>query len=395
MRRLLAPLLLLTLAACSQVPSENVSHKFAPTAFGPGIATSLAKHSSGVYVAGNIYVDNVPYLSDSAFIRKYDTNGAVLWSKRFSVQNYTGAVGVASDGKGNAYVVGETRSSPYDNLFLRKYTPAGKAAWTRQISRTYYSHQAGDVAVYGDSVYVVWLAYKDSGDPEGGIGIWDIYGYLRKYDKSGNIVWTRRIGTSDPFPDIDAPRDVAIDGSGNVYVAGSTYGSLSGSNGGGDDMFIRKYSPTGKVLWTRQHHYSSLDSAEYVAVSGKNVYLVGSFFKDDNWDAGRRMRIIKYKTDGSVAWNKDYGSYGVHPQATDADADSKGNLYVTGTVYISGTGHKSVIKLSPSGSYVWKRLFDTFTPNAVLPRTDSQVYVGGPGLLHLRGSDGKIVWADR
>jgi hypothetical protein len=44
---------------------------------------------------------------------------------------------------------------------------------------------------------------------------------------------------------------------------------------------------------------------------------------------------------------------------------------------------------------VWKRLFDIFYPSAVLARTNSEVYVGGTGLMRLRGLSGSTVWTDQ
>jgi hypothetical protein len=106
-------------------------------------------------------------------------------------------------------------------------------------------------------------------------------GRLRaQFDANGNTVWTRQFGSSTE----DFAYDVAVDGSGNIYAAGYTYGALTGSNGGGSDMFLRKYSPSGSVLWTRQRHYSDADYGYAVAVSGSSVYLVGGFLYNNNWE---------------------------------------------------------------------------------------------------------------
>jgi hypothetical protein len=176
----------------------------------------------------------------------------------------------------------------------------------RQFGSSRYRDEVGSVAVYGNSIYVVWRTWEGRGDSDG-----DWYGFIRKYDGSGSIIWTRKINT----PELDSASDVETDGSGNAYVVGYTYGTLGVTNGGRSDMFIRKYNPNGRVLWTRQRHYSDYDFAGNVAVSGGNVYLVGSFLKGNNWDTGySSIRVVKYTTGGSLVWDRGYGTFGLDQQ---------------------------------------------------------------------------------
>src|SRR6202041_1583750 len=89
---------------------------------------------------------------------------------------------------------------------------------------------------------------------------------------AGNTLWTQQFGTSDT----DVAYGVAVDGSGNVYVAGYTTGSLQGTNAGGYDGFVRKLDSAGDTLWTQQFGTSSGDFAQGVAVDGSgNVYVAG------------------------------------------------------------------------------------------------------------------------
>jgi hypothetical protein len=49
---------------------------------------------------------------------------------------------------------------------------------------------------------------------------------------------------SSPLKGRDQPSNVALDGSGNVYVVGCTSGDLGGNtNAGSDDAFLVKFAP--------------------------------------------------------------------------------------------------------------------------------------------------------
>ena len=63
-----------------------------------------------------------------------------------------------------------------------------------------------------------------------------------------SVEWTRQSGTSTT----DISYGVSADGLGNVYITGTTGGSLGGPNAGSSDVFVSKYDAAGTPLWTRQ-----------------------------------------------------------------------------------------------------------------------------------------------
>src|SRR5690606_29799692 len=96
--------------------------------------------------------------------------------------------------------------------------------------------------------------------------------FVRKYDFNGTILWTQQFGSTLN----DYVRDVAVDDEDNVYVAGYTEGPLDGSNLGMLDAYVRKYDSNGNVQWTRQFGTSQTEYALGVAVEASgNVYVAG------------------------------------------------------------------------------------------------------------------------
>ena len=60
--------------------------------------------------------------------------------------------------------------------------------------------------------------------------------------------WIEQLGTSSA----ERAYGIAVDGSGNVYVAGSTSGALEGSNAGSYDAWLAKYDAKGVQQWVEQ-----------------------------------------------------------------------------------------------------------------------------------------------
>jgi hypothetical protein len=86
--------------------------------------------------------------------------------------------------------------------------------------------------------------------------------------------WTRHLGTSA----FDSSYAIAADCSG-VYIAGNTYGALGGTNQGDQDAWLAKYSAAGKQLWKTQIGSATYDTAAGVAADGRgDVYISGSTY---------------------------------------------------------------------------------------------------------------------
>jgi len=98
--------------------------------------------------------------------------------------------------------------------------------------------------------------------------------YVRKFSFAGTVLWTREFGTQG-F-DIETALTMGRDG---LYVAGRTSGAFPGySNAGSYYAFVRKYDPTGNVLWTTQLETLGLNIIFSDAMTQRNgaLYIAGS-----------------------------------------------------------------------------------------------------------------------
>jgi len=165
----------------------------------------------------------------------------------------------------------------------------------------------------------------------GGSGTADDYATI-KYLPNGDTAWVRRY--NGPVNGVDTAYAIAVDGSGNVYVTGS-----SGGSGTADDYATIKYLPNGDTAWVRRYNgpANNFDAAYAIAVDGSgNVYVTG-------WSGGSGTAddyaTIKYLPNGDTAWVRRYNGPANNFDAALAIAvDGSGNVYVTGWSGGSGTG---------------------------------------------------------
>jgi hypothetical protein len=179
------------------------------------------------------------------------------------------------DGSGNVYVTGsEWVSGQSDNIWVRKYDSVGNAVWTRTHNGTANSQDRG-YAVGVDGSGNVYVTGSET-VTEQSSNIW-----IRKYDSDGNVVWTRTYNGAANLE--DKGYGIAVDGQGNVYVAGSEY--VVGEE---DNVWVRKYNSDGNVVWTRTYNGAANgnDGGHGIAVDASgNVYVTGSEYvtgEEDN-----------------------------------------------------------------------------------------------------------------
>jgi len=179
-------------------------------------ASAIALDSSGnVYVTGKSWDSGTKY--DYATI-KYYPNGDTAWVRRYNGpgDKEDNAYAIAVDGSGNVYVTGKSRGSGtnYDYATI-KYYPNGDTAWVRRYNEpANFSDEASAIAL--DSSGNVYVTGKSRGGSTN-------YDYATiKYYPNGDTAWVRRYNGPGNFDDFAYA--IAIDGSGNVYVTGWSYG---------------------------------------------------------------------------------------------------------------------------------------------------------------------------
>jgi hypothetical protein len=137
---------------------------------------------------------------------------------------------------------------------------------------------------------------------------------------------------------LDFGYGVATDSSGNFYVAGSTTGSLNGTNKGSTDVWVTKYNSSGNQVLALQLGSTSGDLV-YNVVTDKdgNFYLAGS--TGGNLVAGKQSSegsdawVAKYSSSGQLLWGRQIGqplTGGFSTSGFGLRVDDSGNVYLSG-----------------------------------------------------------------
>lgn len=191
---------------------------------------------------------------------------------------------IALDQSGNVYIIGSTgtdlagnASKGADDIYMMKYDSDGAMKWTKQMGTV--GDDLGFSISVGPEGNLIIAGYTE-GDLDGQVNQFSYSektirydAFVSKYDAEGVNLWTRLIGTKRR----DVIYDTTFDHAGNVYVVGATQGKLGKSGQYGRyDIFVAKYDTDGHLKWIQQEGVSSDDIGCSIAFHPAGfIYIAG------------------------------------------------------------------------------------------------------------------------
>jgi hypothetical protein len=340
------------------------------------LGTNGYDHSTGVSTdgTGNIYVSGAtggsltsPFGGGyyDAFLSKYDVAGNVQWTRQIGTSGWDEANDVAVDRHGSVYIAGQTSGTlgtsrvAGSDSFVTKYDAAGNLLWTSQFGTKVspYASQ-GSSSLSADAVGNVYVTGFTAGDAASS----NTDAFVTKLDDAGNLVWTRQFGTNLN----DRGEAISADDQGNIFVTGTTYGSLGGSKVGPShtsDAFVTKLDSTGNVLWSRQLGGNRSEFGFAGVTDGiGNIYIAGAADGSltEHYGGGFHDAFLaKYDAEGNVIWLRQLGGPGAD-EAYGMTLDSSGAVYMTGNSDMltdedrsPRIGNSFVAKYDADGRLLW------------------------------------------
>ncbi|MEQ2009602.1 MAG: immunoglobulin domain-containing protein [Limisphaerales bacterium] len=371
-----------------------------------GLYSVAITNAYGSAVSANAALTVIP-------VRVLSNGGATAGGADADVAN-----AVAVDTNGNAFVVGYfsgTASFGTNQLvslgvrdgFLAKYSSAGQLLWVRRLGGTGFD-TVNAVAV--DTNGNCYLAGSYEGIAAfGATSLTNTSAasfpdaYVAKFDSGGTNVWARSLGV---VASADFANAVALDGAGNVFIAGQstlgTFNSVTLTNHG--RVFVAKYDNAGVAQWARKAGgggAGQFDQATALAADAAgNVTLAGIFSSATaNFDGGSSLAnrggadafVARFSAAGGVQWVQQIG--GVQDdRANGLAVDSDGNAYVvgefSGTLQLPGASlataltdqNAFIARFDTAGTLNWARQAGGTLPDsarAVTVNSGNQVFIAG------------------
>ena len=372
-----------------------------------------ATGSANFPTAGPIQASIGDTRSDDVFVTKLSASGgALVYSTYLGGSGEDVGLGIAVDAAGSAYVTGQTASANFptnnplqpnlsgtSDAFVTKLNPAGNA-----LAYSTYLGGSGDDIGNGIAVDSAGNAYAtgatDSTNFPITAGAWQTTpgassscgappntfpcedGFVTKLNAAGDalVYSTYLAGSHD-----ESGNGIALDSSGNAYVAGftdsidfqTTPNALQTGSGGGYDAFVVKLNAggTGPVYSTYLGGSADDDGAAIAIDASGSVYMTGStgsanFPTKNAFQAALTQGtplidayVAKFDPAGALAYSTYLGGSSRDLGFAIA-VDSFGNAYVTGRTDSAdfpmerpilssvggGPGHAFVTKLNATGN---------------------------------------------
>ncbi|HVK14647.1 MAG TPA: PKD domain-containing protein [Gemmataceae bacterium] len=375
----------------------------------------------------------------SAFIEKLTTNGDFVMARAPSgvstltalavtpngaitaVGQFSGTVDL-DPGAGSKPQTAPSLNGQGSAGYVMRLDPLGAHVWSGAIAST---KNVELTAVTVDQIGSVYVGGRATGvtdlNPMGGKftldgrGMWTPF--ITKLTSSGAFAWARAALTYKAAA--GAPNKItglAVDGSANVIAAGVFAGTLDfdqhpnvlaavASRNQGIDGFAWKLNANGALAWAKAFGGKNAETVRDVAAdSAGNVYMVGTFQGSADFDPGYgtvqlispagqlNAYVLKLNALGGVSYARALGGGSSAVRATGVDANSLGQITVTGAFTGKGDfnpdNQVQALTAGPGGSVFVARLTPASNasvgPLNLPPRIQS---VGGPYIIQ----EGKVL----
>lgn len=320
------------------------------------------------------------------FLAKYDTNGTVVWVKKFGGINSgtVSAIDVSDWGKisilgsfnGGSITIESTvltnTNSGYADVYVAQYDLDGNFLWSKKIGGMAAEepqsikidnngNTLASLNFSSQSILVDNLTLTNSSNLQNGFSYYGDFAII-KYDTNGEVIWANRFGGNDS----DTITSISLDSSNSLFISGRFLSSNlnMGSttlNSNSGEMFNVKLTPNGDLVWARNTGSSSFVSTNLVDSDG-NLYICGSFFGSAIFDGitvnaasllNATMFISKLNSVGVCQWVKSssYINYISSSAKKRIALNNLGDLFFAG-IYNSSTITLDSFTLSNSNSFL-------------------------------------------
>jgi uncharacterized protein (TIGR03437 family) len=340
--------------------------------------------------SGNVYITGsaLSTRGDSdCFVVKLDPTGKPVWRVLVGAQDGDDdgyAIGV--DAGGNVYVAGSTASDLFPTInatqtlagqgtdgFIAKLAPTGSSyvysnylgGGSDEIAFSLAVDADSNLYVAGATLSVDFPVTRNGAQRVNGGGI---DGFIGQFDATGKLIYCSYLGGGGD----DFVLGIGLDGSGNMYLTGSTASAdfpvtasaFQPKIGGATDAFVAKVAPGGAITWATYVGGTGDDEANGIAVDAAGAaYITGgtastnfptaNAYQGANAGGARDVFVSKVSPDGTKLAYSTFLGGSKDELGNGIAVDSAGNAYIGGssnsTDFPSSSAFQDALKGSVDG----------------------------------------------
>jgi hypothetical protein len=297
---------------------KDVLYKIIPTADGGYIACG--------------YTNSITGISDDILYIKLSGSGSLQWVKTLGGSGRDRAQDIIQTSDGKYTIAGYTMSPPaqYYDAYLIRLNSSGDTLWTKMFGSSNYD-DANAVRELSGGGYIL------AGQSENGSNGFDQY--LIETDASGNLSWQKKIGTTGT-DNVDG-LVILSDG---FLLAGGT----NGAGAGGDDGYLVKTDFSGNQIWFKTFGGSQPDDFHRVEVTSDGGFII-SGTTESSGNSLPNAWLVKTDASGNSSWEKTFGGDN-HDHGYSAQQTSDGGYIIAGHSGSFGFNNEDAYVVKTDGS---------------------------------------------
>ena len=211
---------------------------------------------------------------------------------------------------------------------------------------------------------------------------------LNAEEQPAELVWSRTFNSGSGIFEI--AWDVAVDTQNSPIISGASIGWGSGSNK--SDTRVIKFTSDGDIAWSKVFDSGTNDSGNAVAADSENNIYVAGYVAPPGQPNQWECRVIKLTTDGGIIWDK---TFSLRAGKTDCQAIAVHNsteIYVAGS--LGGVANSTMttdaflFKVDDNGEMQWAEVTDngrSDQANTLTVDKHGSIIVGGSSDIFISG----------
>jgi hypothetical protein len=364
----LAFLVLMPIILYSQTDQELVWGSYFGGNENDGVRNIIFRNDGGFYISGDtgsnggistqeVYQQTYGGGILDVYFASFDENKQLMWATYFGGESEDSFSDLVQLSDGKLILAGSTSST---NAISSPGAFIGEIPGSNSGFISCFSNE-GDIlwsTYLGGSNWVnfLWCAKSDLNDHIIVAGVTDSQdfpttagahqteiaggsdGYLSKFDSNGNLIWSTFVGgeNNDQILSITLTNqgDIVALGRTNSSTGIATEGSHQTIYGGGNDLFLMKFSSDGQLIWSTYFGGEEEENAAplrtVIVDEDSNIYFSGTSSSSSgistlnahqsdllgSWEPNRNIILCKFSSTGEQIWGTYFGSHLINTART-------------------------------------------------------------------------------